>query len=154
MVRDKNFDAAFELSHALKGVSGNLYMTEIEEISQKINLMLKQKNKKEAVPYILQLKTALHNVILAIQAIQIPEEVTELSVSYNPQKVKELITELIILLKRGEIDETLLEHLTKYLRKCIDKAIIDRLNNAIENYDFASAKKILDDIVLKINANV
>jgi signal transduction histidine kinase/CheY-like chemotaxis protein/HPt (histidine-containing phosphotransfer) domain-containing protein len=154
LVRDENFDAAFELSHALKGVSGNLYMTEIEEISQIINLMLKQKNKKEAVPYILQLKTALHNVILAIQAVQIPEEVTEISVSYNPQKVKELITELTILLSRGEIDETLLEHLTKYLRRIIDKAMVDRLNNAIENYDFASAKKILDDIVLKINAKV
>ncbi|QTA77926.1 Two component system response regulator/histidine kinase [Desulfonema limicola] len=72
-LKDSNRDGAYQITHALKGVSGTLAITGIYRIAERLNKGIKEKNFDELFPLISSLKAELKDVVSFIEHIE-PEQ--------------------------------------------------------------------------------
>lgn len=147
LIRDGNISESHELTHALKGISGNLSLTEVQKTVVKIELELTNEDLKSAIQYLPDLTSALERATASIQQIQLSEQkkvlVPEL---FNPDEITQILTELMEFFDKRALNDDLLLQLTTKLRGHIQDDVLDRLLNSVEEFDFANAITLLTAI--------
>ena len=88
-IADKSTYKAHELSHALKGLAGNLYITEVEKIAAEIDTALREKKHDKATQWLPDLDDAIQTAKQSIVRLQLSETATgspELGTQVGPQQ--------------------------------------------------------------------
>ncbi len=152
-IRNENLEETIRLAHTIKGVAGNLGMNNLYEISRQLEEELKKNNNSDGT-------------------LKLFEEETEsiLSEIKNWIDSKEVKNEKI---EEGDLDEKKLNSLIKELRKMLEEnsfssqkklnkilelkgisnfqTLLNQISEFIENFDFDSALKLLNELSLKVN---
>lgn len=143
---------AMELVHALKGVSANLAIHGVAEVSGEIYNYLSQGKSESAKNCLPQLSQNMETALKYISEIEIPKKSEQ-----NPDRPMEdteilaSIEKLIDIFHRGEIDGELLSKLELNLKSRIRPVLLDSLLNAAEKFDFIKATQNLKSIYEILN---
>ena len=153
LISKKDFDEAEKLTHKLKGVSGNLGMLKLSQLSATLDnkLMLQQEGDYQAE--LDKLEKELENVLLEIETlseISGKEKPTEVEVSQQVWETPEVQT-LLNDLKQAFSDcdpdsaEMLLEKLNEKVGYTILQPVIDK----VDEFEFTEANEQLEQIIAK-----
>ena len=137
--------------HALKGVSGNISLKEIYQLSKEIHDSNDLEIKKELIP---KLSELLNKTLdrLSFDLKDKDDEVDALICEYKKEDVLERINETKSDLKHYKaIKHDRLEELINMLRKYTDKNQLKSLKTNITIYKYEEALDILEDIVQSIS---
>ena len=150
MLKVDDFEKSHRLTHALKGLGGNLMLVDFANIASKINRALKNGERETVESLLPDFNMALETAIKSIREIQIVEYEDESSKreikDLDQEKIASLIEELRLLFTRGESSDVTLQNLRQELSGFVPKDILQQLSLATENFDFNGAKKSLDTI--------
>lgn len=147
LIKNGNTAAAYELSHALKGVSGNLSILEVERLAIEIDLLLGKKTPTKAYPLIPELSSALNTAMKSINLIKFFDETSVIAVEdLDLEEVQSQIEQLAELCGRNEIDEELVTELLRELRGHVEEKVLNLLNDSIEIYDFKNINQAVASI--------
>jgi CheY-like chemotaxis protein len=93
-----NWDAAERLAHTLKGVSGNIGATGLQQLAEKAEVAIKEHRPREELNGLLiALKNLLKNLIAQLEQ-KLPEERGGTAVTVDPEKLKSVCDKLAALL--------------------------------------------------------
>jgi PAS domain S-box-containing protein len=149
-----NIGEAKGLAHALKGLSGNLALTKVQQIVKEIEAALGTNKKEKAKKLIPKLKKALTDTVAAIQKLELPEEKIIIPTKeFDKKAIGDLLQNLLF-----EIDKYNPAYAKPVLGNLSDFITHDKLSNiqnALENYDFADAqaqtKNLADSLGINLN---
>ncbi|MCQ8182393.1 PAS domain S-box protein [Methylomonas sp. SURF-1] len=132
-------EAARRGAHALKGVAGNLALTEIAALAAAIDAELKNGTPELAAAQIERLRGALDQAAAAIRQLELPEKPAVAGVeAFDAERIGELLQQLLRNLDtlNPEKVEPVLQELAPYLAETELKAIRFEL----DSFDFDGAK--------------
>lgn len=144
-------EQAYNIAHAIKGVAGNLSLTEIEKELSRVCIDLKtDKNLLEQNREVILEKALGETFKTAMESIdqldhndqgnEIPGDTTDLS------QVKLIIEELLILSQRGEVEEESLNRLWNISREILLPKEKQQIRESMEIYNFKAMTEILSAI--------
>ncbi len=132
-------EPARRISHALKGLAGNLAITDVCEIAGTIDTLLKRNDRSTVDSHLATLATALDHTVGAIAKLQLPAENSTMPVkNLDPDHGQTLLLGIIAALDDLNPDAVMphLDELAQYVKKSELLAVI----RAIDNFDFKNAK--------------
>jgi len=144
---EDKIDQAKERVHALKGVSGNLAITEVAKYATQIDQALKTGDLEQILDWIGLLDKALETALKSIaqlERIEPSSDTTPMALDFP--SLYGLINTLTTDFLRGEYEETGMIKLVDALAGHAENNILERLGNAIDNYDFNQAGLLLKKI--------
>ena len=134
---------AERLAHTLKGVSGNIGATALQQLAEKIETAIKEQSPSKGLDGMLNaLKSLLKNLIVQLEQ-KLPEERAKVTVAVNPLKLKDICDKLVALLtdddaEAGEILETNADLLNAAFPDHYQK-----IEDCIRSFNFEAALKAL-----------
>ena len=145
-------DLARKVSHALKGLAGNLSMTDIEAGVKNIDLHLKNNNIKGALLETPVLDEAMKLTIEAISKITLPKNEASKKPPHDTDKMTALLKTLRTALREFDPDVSApyLEELNAYL----DKEDLAAIYHSIQKFDFEEAKIAVDKLAHQKNLTI
>lgn len=149
LIENKEYEDAYKIIHAFKGVSGNLYLPEIEQHSIAVNQFFKDKNFYMTLQEIERMRPIQEEAIRSIDSIQIPEQEQETNKSthLDTDHVIGCCEELKSLYIRGELNDQLLNDVLQHLKNHISQVVIGELEHAVNCFDFEKAGNKLNQII-------
>ncbi|WP_207687935.1 ATP-binding protein [Desulfonema limicola] len=140
-VKSGNREGAYQITHLLKGLSGNLSMTEVYQIATEINNMVKKMEIDELIPRIKPLSDALNRVVSYIpQTETTGKEKQEVSLAItNLPALTELFREMMVTF--DEYNPLKVEPYIEKLPKYISPSRLDPIKQELDRFDFDGAKK-------------
>jgi len=146
-------EEARKLAHALKGVAGNLAITNVTELTNLLSTALRSEDILALKKQTLSLKSALKEVVQSIETLK-PEQGQE-PISHVEELDRESVAELCLALDKslsnGEANDKLIESLSRQLQGHIQIEDLNNFIQAIDNFDFSLARKLLSKISEYIN---
>lgn len=140
LLSDKNSNEASMMSHALKGVAGNLSLTEVARLATEINASLKADNHELAENLLPSLQEALNNAAEAIEQLRMPvlKKAGAATKEFDLNVVRRLLQELLDMLDQDNpaVAEPVFNKLCKYL----PQKEVAGIRKAIDAFDFNQAK--------------
>ena len=129
---------ARKLTHALKGVAGNLMLDQVAQLTNDVDAVLKSNPEKKSPEMIEELKQSLATAIDLIGRLNLSSVETVSTKEFDADAVSSLITELLSTLDNLNPDdvEPVLAHLAEYL----DDADLAPIWGEVEVFDFDAAK--------------
>ena len=148
LLNEGNFDEAKMVSHALKGVAGNLSIIKVEAVAKEIDFALGEKNLETVKSLLPNLSETLVLAVESINTIQLPKQKkgSKSKSELNLKEVQEVNHKLHELFDRGETDDALLEKYKSLLEDHIEPTLITNLTNAVDHFDFELARVKLESI--------
>ncbi len=151
-LENKAFDDARRVSHALKGVAGNLAINEVSKLVSEIDLKLNKNETHNLKSLVAGLDSSLQIVVKAISAIPKKKSVSNIrnDSKSDKQETERILNELILSFDQYNPNsvEPHLNKLTEQLQPGLLNSIVD----LVEKYDFDGAKA--ETIKLAKNLNV
>ncbi|MDH4317677.1 MAG: ATP-binding protein, partial [Desulfobulbaceae bacterium] len=128
------------IAHGLKGVAGNLSLSEVARLATEIDVLLKADDYDSAKNLIPILQQALERADQGIQKLKIPASNNSQSRvrEYDSATVRNLLMELLKIL--DEDDPVLTEPVCNKLSEYLKHEDLMDIRNAIEAFDFSRAK--------------
>jgi len=136
--------------HALKGVSGNLFIDSVAKISEDIDLLLKEEEIEQAMIKVRDLGLLMSSAIDVILQLETPRELSEDKKQMDLDRVKELFKQINLALEELSPD-AVQPHMDELLQFLNSKDIA-AIQRAIDHFDFNVAKK--EVLILAENLNV
>jgi len=146
-------EAIRRIVHGLKGVSGNLALTEIFTLAGSMDSCLRAGDLVGMAGYLSALAAALKNACLAIAQLSLPQPSAEAAVAVvDAATVIDLLRQLLVALDalNPETAEPLLQQLIPYL----DQADFMAIHHKIDHFDFDSAKHEVESLISRLATTV
>ena len=148
---------AERIAHTVKGVAGNIGITEVQSLAQKLEETLRDGEGKASgllVEFASLMGTQVHAIERALcdSAMAQPEKVR--TSPFNEEAAAEAIARLRTLLEArdGEAEESF-RSLQDAVAGAVEKTQLDGLSASISNFDFDSALVKLDEIAKRCARN-
>jgi len=138
LINAKDIDQAYQISHALKGVAGNLSVTKVADIAGTINSALKKKDMNDVEKQLALLKTELNKAIVSIRQLEKKQKIEVSLKDFDRPGIKKLIKKVPDAF--DQYDPQAIEPLIKELEKYISKDQLKSVIKYIDDLDFDSAK--------------
>lgn len=129
---------ARKLTHALKGVAGNLMLNQVAQLAIDINAMLKADLHPEKPELIESLKESLATAVVAIGTLNIPTKASSPIKEFDAKVVSHLMGELISALDKLNPDEV--EPMLKHLAEYVAEDDLMTISREVDAFDFDVAK--------------
>jgi CheY-like chemotaxis protein len=149
-LKSRDLKLAERIAHTVKGAAGNIGITEVQSLAQKLEESLRDGEGKASgllVEFASLMGTQVHAIERALcgSAMAQPEEVRTLP--FNEEAAAEAIARLRTFLEArdGEAIESF-RSLQDAVAGAVEKTHLDRLSASINNFDFDSALVNLDEI--------
>jgi signal transduction histidine kinase/CheY-like chemotaxis protein len=140
LLGDRNIQEAKMISHALKGVAGNLSVSEIARLATEIDTSLMEGNIELAGNLIQSLQEALQKAFEMIDQLKIPvlKKLSRPTKEFDSKAVISLLQELLSMLEQDNpaVAEPAFNKLTEY----ISINYMANVRKAIDDFDFNQAK--------------
>jgi len=142
-------DQAYQATHTLKGVAGNLSIIKVADIAGTMNSALKKKNLKTAREQFVFLEDELRSAVVSILELENRHEPDILLKEIDPERISWLIQKIMdaFNLYSPNALKPLIQELETYVHQDRLKYMI----NYSEDLDFDSAKKELVRLVESLN---
>jgi len=145
-------ELARQLSHTIKGISGNLSINKVYQAAIALEAQLRDGDVKNAWPFMEQFETALEQVTEALQKLNRKDPQDQIAKTGNCEEnsrcgknfseIKSRLDELGTCLKENNLEaEQFLEILRKELHGTEAVPVIDELKNQIDLFDFNEARE-------------
>ncbi len=147
-----DLDGARKISHALKGLAGNLSIIDVINKSIELDELLKQKSIENAIEKSQELNTSLEQAALAISTLQLPSnEDNEPNKELDPIKVEALLDKIDSTL--DELDPSAVMPYIEELSQYLDKAQLTEIEYFIDHFEFDSAKIEVQNLANRLGIN-
>ena len=145
--------AAKEITHALKGVAGNLAVPEVSTVSTQLHEALKNKQGDYNL-LIHKLTNALKIAVDSIESLNdLPTEAQGESLDkYDSLTEQKLFNDLLAALDADDLD--LIEPLLDQLKGFHKDSQVSVIAQLIENFEFRGAEQILKELALTLNVDM
>lgn len=144
-----NTEAVRRIAHALKGVAGNLALSEIAALASDIDAQFKSGDPQNIVEKTNALEAALADAAAAIHRLRLPDKPAPVSnQTFDAKRVDSLLQTLLTALEALNPDsaEPILQQLTAYLGETELKAI----RFEVDSFDFDGAKTEVKHLIEKL----
>ncbi len=137
----KNNDrkSAYQVAHALKGVAGNLSMTEVYSIAAKLNAEIREKQINDLIPLVRSLATALNYAAACVQQLEKETEIRE-----TPKEKPDLpdLKELFINMLESfeQYNPNAVAPFIEKLYSFFSSHQVDPIKKQVDKFDFDSAR--------------
>jgi two-component system sensor histidine kinase EvgS len=132
-----NLKPAKALAHSLKGLAGNLYITQVAELVTVIDANITSGHQENVTAELIDLKQALQLACDAISTLDISKNSQEAPVEYDEEAIKSQLGDLIIAL--NTLDPDVIEPLLIKLTDSIGKAALDEVQEEVDAFNFENA---------------
>lgn len=128
------------IAHTLKGLAGNLYISNVANLAAQVDDQLKHNNAQQALTEANKLVYALNAASHAINKLSIPEDMEKKERKpLDREFAKEQLDNILTALDELNPDKVL--PLLDELCSCIDKKALNAIKRSVSNFDFDRAKK-------------
>jgi CheY-like chemotaxis protein len=136
---DNNWDTAERFAHTLKGVSGNIGASSLQQLAEKLETAIKEREPREKIDALLEkLKNLLENLITQLEQ-KLPEESGMIAIMVDSKKLKAICDKLETLLLSDDAEAVdLLEANTDILNSAFPDHY-HKIHDSIRAFDFESA---------------
>ncbi len=136
---DNDWDAAERLAHTLKGVSGNIGATGLQQLAEKAEAAIKGHHPREELNGLLiALKNLLKNLIAQLEQ-KLPEELSRTDVTVEPEKLKSVCDKLEALLVDDDTEAGDVLDANAYLLNAAFPNHYRKIDDGIRSFDFDAA---------------
>jgi len=141
---------AKSLTHALKGVAGNLAINQVNKSATLLDTALRENQLEEAETLLIQLEEMLVVAIASIRTLKNPVEADVPEKEVDVAVVAPLLQELAGFIREEDVDgaEQSLDHLEAMLPQ------VTKIRSLVENYDFEEALLALTTIAESIGIEI
>jgi CheY-like chemotaxis protein len=159
LIRDSDFKRAADLSHSLKGASGNVSATALFESAKALELACRQKQTQDVQPLLGQVQSAYEIVCRSAARFceQIKSKKSHEHKNASPSAPHDTDKDMAVL-SRSLIDslaqcdpvlsETLVREMAPRVQNTCKKEM-DQLKTAVKNYQFDDARKYVTELMEK-----
>ena len=134
-----DWDTAERLVHTLKGVSGYIGATGLQQLAEKIEAAIKGRCSREELDGLLSaLKNLLKNIITQLEQ-KLPEERVKASVTVDPEKLKVVCDKLEALLADDDAEAGDVLEANANLLNAAFPVHYRKINDGIRSFDFEAA---------------
>ncbi len=157
LLKNGDRDAACGIAHALKGVSGNLCVTEVYRIASQLNAEIREKPADELMPMIASLADALSASVHFIRQIETENtgqrtgEGTEKQV-LDASAVRELLRQLIE--SFGKFNPEAVEPVLERLGRVLSLQQIEPIQRQLERFEFDKAEEETVKLAAELNIEI
>ncbi|MFO7685214.1 MAG: response regulator [Desulfobacterales bacterium] len=138
-----DWGAAERLAHTLKGVSGNIGATGLQQLAEKLEAAVKERQPRKAVDDRLdELKNPLANLIAQLEQ-KLPEEQGKTAVIVDPEKLKAVCDRLEALLVDDDAEVGAILDANRDLLDAAFPNHYRQINDSILSFDFDTALAVL-----------
>ena len=144
-----NIEEARLLTHALKGVAGNLAINSVADIVIELDDLLKQGNSKKVLAEVYKLDDALKALEKAIAELKLPV-IDDISgeETMDHDVVREILGKIMVGL--DELNPDVVEpHMTE-LKRFVSTEELKAIQYGIDNFDFDSAKDAIEKLTMQL----
>jgi two-component system sensor histidine kinase/response regulator len=136
---DNDWDAAERLAHTLKGVSGNIGATGLQQLAEKAEAAIKEhRSREELNGLLIALKNLLRNLIAQLEQ-KLPEERSRTAVTIDPEKLKSVCGKLEALLAEDDAEAGDVLDANAYLLSTAFPNHYRKIEDGIRLFDFEAA---------------
>jgi len=157
LLKNGDRQGAFAIAHALKGVSGNLCITDVFRISDKLNEEIMKKERNEIIPLIDSLSHALEESVEFIQESILRQD-NPLKAAGNNLLEKDISSLKIIFAEMlplfEEYNPVLFEPFLEKLAVIIGSHQIEPIVQKLDRFDFDAAKIEIFRLAVSLNIDV
>ena len=156
LLKDGERTQAMELAHAVKGVSGNLYLSPTFERAKDLEMVLRQEDADETAAleaFDEAMTTALSSIDLLLK-LNAPAPSESTPIDLNETRI--LLNKIAVMLRETILDETFTSMLStaeKTLKPHVGDDVTTLKRQASE-FDFKDALKTLETIAGKLNISI
>ncbi len=152
-LENKDLEAAAKISHALKGVAGNLSITHVANIATEINSALKDK-RGGYEPLVDELNKSIDEIVAVINQLDNQADIRSdnQKVDFNANKVTKLFNDMLAALETDDPNniEPILEQLKSSLKWSQLKILVDH----VENFSFREAERSTRDLAEELGLDI
>ncbi len=154
---DNDRPTAERIAHTVKGVAGNLGITEVQAAAQKLEKAIKEE--QASVPGLLDqfaivLRVHVNAINEAMRDSMPPPEVELPPAPFNGERSSQAVGRLRTLLEASDADASEAFHdLQIAVAAVVEKSSLDALNDTINNFEFEQALAKLDEIARLCESN-
>jgi PAS domain S-box-containing protein len=150
LVSENNLGTAERLAHTLKGVSGNIGAIDIAPLADKLESSLREHQPAELINIcIAALETPLTNLLTTL-SLELGQDKTHQVIAVDTAKLKKICSQLISTLEAGDAEAVEITDINSDLLSSAFPLDFEKLNHAIQDYDFPKALLTLNAIVKTI----
>lgn len=142
-------ETAERLAHTLKGVSGNIGATGLQQMAEKLEIAIKQHQPRETIDQ------GLHELQIPLETLfgqlrqKLPVESERIAISIDPEKLKVVCDKLVALLSDDDAEATaLLENNADLLNSAFPDHY-HKIEDSIRSFDFEAALVALNAAIRK-----
>ncbi len=142
------YDEARKLTHVLKGLAGNLFISGVAKEAEKVDALLKDENIESAIVGANKLDIALRLAAKAISGLCLPEDNRESQLEpleFEKEAVSNLLHKINLAL--DELNPDSVMPLLRELSVFIDKQELSAIQNGINSFDFYAAKEEVSKLI-------
>ncbi|MEM9424531.1 MAG: Hpt domain-containing protein, partial [Spirochaetota bacterium] len=149
-------EEAYRMTHALKGVAGNLAIEDVENWAIEMDAALKHKDIPKARSFLPELASALETALRSIESFCVQEknQTQQVGPEFQLAEVQTLSAQLSELFAKGEAADDLLETFCGMLRGHVPEVLLDEFRLAIEYFDFDTGLEKLETIMQTLAKNL
>ncbi|MDM8522820.1 transporter substrate-binding domain-containing protein [Desulfococcaceae bacterium HSG8] len=140
-IRKNDRDGAYRMLHALKGIAGNLSLTEVYSIAAELNIEVRKKQTGDLLPLVSSLADAMKIAISSVQQLESEEEEEEAH-HEGPRDLtilKELFREMMPSFE--EYNPDAVEPFLEKLCQLLSPVQIAPIRKQLSRFDFDAARK-------------
>ncbi|MCG6553696.1 MAG: ATP-binding protein [Candidatus Magnetominusculus sp. LBB02] len=139
LLKDSDIAAAKQISHAVRGLSGNLSMTEVYRIVSDVDDMLRGANTEGAAALLDDLEGAVARAAVFIEGIAKPTPEPKAAVrELSKEELSEIFTKLIAAYSQYNPDDV--EPLIEMLKEGMNHEMLSSIERHVTDLDFNKAK--------------
>jgi len=148
-LEERNIDAAYAISHSLKGVSGNLFIKDVYQSVEKFEAALKNRQMNNINRFLDELEELLSEAVKAIRCLDTgrPEGISS-PIIKDYLNVRPQLLDLLARLDTDDPDK--IEPVLDQLKSLIPSDIHVSLSEKVGNFDFREAEKEIDNLLKQI----
>ena len=153
-LEQSNPEVALRLAHSIKGVAGNISAYDIQDIADKLETAIMQKEPEKYAGLLNELDKALQLFATLIKELTEPSDAQESNKGkpLNLSEVEPILHDLARLIREDNVDaEISLEELRKSIGGSRFSEDLEELAESISNYDFEAAQKPLQSIAKEMS---
>ena len=143
-------EPARAITHALKGLAGNLAIPYVAKLSTEIDVLFKEDKQQQIEEKLALLDQELKKYALAVSCLKLPEKEPEQA---TQEIDKEALHEIFEGLCQAfdELNPDAVMPYISQLGKYLDKSELAPINNGCENFDFETAKKETIKLAIRLD---
>ena len=152
-LENKDLETAEKISHALKGVAGNLSITHVANIATEINVALK--NKRDGYePLVDDLNKSINEVVAVISQLNNDDDTRDDNPNNNfdVNKVTKLFNDMMVAL--GTDDPDNIEPILEQLKGTLNRSQLKMLVGHVENFSFREAERATQELAKELGLDI